>query len=113
MDTITSELTLMCRFLNTTRLYSSRMHTARSLTVSPSMLCPWGVPGPRGGACLVLGGAWSGGGAWSQGGCLPGPRMVPGPGRVVSQHALRQTPPVNRITDACENITLPQLRCGR
>ena len=22
-----------------------------------------------------------------------------------------QTPPVNRITDACENITLPQLRC--
>ena len=21
--------------------------------------------------------------------------------------------PVNRITDACENITLPQLRCGR
>ena len=87
IDTITSELTLMCRFLNTRRLYSSRMHTARSLTVSPSMLCPggvpvwsWGVPGP-------------GGGAWSQGGCLPGPRMVPGPGRVVSQHALRQTPP--------------------
>ena len=28
----------------------------------------------------------------------------------VSQHALRQTPPptVNRMTDACENITLPQ-----
>ena len=22
-------------------------------------------------------------------------------------------PPVNRITDACENITLQQLRCGR
>ena len=22
-------------------------------------------------------------------------------------------PPVNRITDACENITLPQLHCGR
>ena len=22
-------------------------------------------------------------------------------------------PPVNRMTDACENITLPQLRCGR
>ena len=21
--------------------------------------------------------------------------------------------PVNRMTDACENITLPQLRCGR
>ena len=24
-----------------------------------------------------------------------------------------QTPPVNRMTDACENITLLQLRCGR
>ena len=32
---------------------------------------------------------------------------------VVSQHALRQTPPLDRITDACKNITLPQLRCGR
>ena len=33
---------------------------------------------------------------------------------MVSKHALRQTtpPPVNRIIDACENITLPQLRCG-
>ena len=25
----------------------------------------------------------------------------------------KETPPVNRITDACENITLPKLRCGR
>ena len=33
--------------------------------------------------------------------CLPG---VGGPAT---------PPPVNRITDACENITLPQLRCGR
>ena len=24
-----------------------------------------------------------------------------------------QAPPVNRITDTCKNITLPQLRCGR
>ena len=31
-------------------------------------------------------------------------------GGVVSQHALRQIPthPVNRITDTCKNITLPQ-----
>ena len=37
------------------------------------------------------------------------------PGECVSQHALRQTPPspVNRMTDRCKNITLPQLRCGR
>ena len=47
-----------------TRLYSSRMRTARSLTVSPSMLCS-------------VGGAWSGV-------CVPGPgRGVPGPGRGV------------------------------
>ena len=47
-----------------TRLHSSRMRTARSLTVSPSMLCSWGVGG------LVRGLAWScggGGGAWSWG----------------------------------------------
>ena len=32
---------------------------------------------------------------------------VPGPGgRVISQHALRQTPPpVDRMTDTCKNIT--------
>ena len=29
---------------------------------------------------------------------------------VVSQHTLRQTPPMNRITDSCKNITFPQLR---
>ena len=34
------------------------------------------------------------------GGCL-----LPGRGEV-SQHALRQTPPVNRMTDRCKNITL-------
>ena len=52
--------------------------------------CSWGVgvPGPRGvpgpGGCLILGGAWSQG--------------------VVFQHALRQIPPVNRMTDRCKNI---------
>ena len=43
-------------------LHSNRMHTARLLTVSPSMLCAG-----EGGVCLARGG-------------------------VVSQHALRQTP---------------------
>ena len=51
---------------------------------------PGGVPGPGGG------GVWSGG--------VPG-AGVSGPGGLVSQHALRQTPPVNRITDRCKNIT--------
>ena len=67
-----------------TRLHSSRMHTACSLTVSPSMLCSRG-----GGAYLVPG----------AGGGIPACTEV--------------DPPVDRITDACENITLPQLGCGR
>ena len=76
-----------------TRLHSSMMRTARLLPVSPSMhysgggVCSLGVSGP--------------GGVWSQGGCLV-------QGGVVSQHALRQTPPVKRMTDRCKNITLPQ-----
>ena len=77
-----------------TRLHSSRMHTARFLTISPSMHCAgrgaWslGVSGPTGGVCLV------------------------------SQHAPRQTPceqnscrpPLGTefLTHTTENITLPQ-----
>ena len=104
---------------HSTRLHSSRMRTARALTVSPSMLCTVGVPCSRGvpgpGGCLVQGVAWSMegclvwgvpglGGFWSGGVWFRG---VPGLG-VVSQHALRQTPLVNRMTDRCKNITLPQ-----
>ena len=40
------------------------------------------------------------GGVSAWGGCLP---------RGVSA----RYPPVNRMTDGCKNITLPQLRCGR
>ena len=62
-----------------------------------------GVPGPGGvpglGRCTRSHGGWgctwSGGCTWSQGG-LPGPRGVSG------------TPPVNRMTNRCKNITLPQ-----
>ena len=72
-------------FTNTTRLHSSRMRTARSLTVSPSMLCSGGVPGP-------------GGGAWSRG--------VSGQGGGI-QACTEADPPVNRITHTCKNITLP------
>ena len=39
-------------------------------------------------------------GVSAQGGCLP-------------QCILGYTPPLDRMTDACENITLPQLSCGR
>ena len=145
-----------------TRLHSSRMRTAHSLTVSPSMLyiggCTWsrgvylvlgvylvpggcvylvpgGVPGPRGrGLYLVQGGCtWSWGCTWSLGvagprgvylvpggRCTWSQRDVPGPGGCTwSQGGLylvwgcKVLPPVNRMTDACKNITSPQLRCGR
>ena len=83
-----------------TRLHSSRMHTARLLTVSPSMHCAGGeVPDP--------GGAWSGGvcseGCLVQGGSAPG-----GGGWWYPSMPEADTPPVNRMTDRCKNITLPQ-----
>ena len=73
------------------------MHTARSLTVSPSMLC-------SGGGCLVRGGVPGPGGVWSWG------VGMPGPGRgVLSQHELRQIPLWTEfLTHASENITLLQ-----
>ena len=81
---------------NRTRLHSSRMRTARMLTISPSMLCArrcawsWGCFGLEGG-CLVWGGclAWGGGG-----GGIPA--------------CTEAEPPVNRMTNRCKNITLPQ-----
>ena len=78
-----------------TRLHSSRMRTARVLTVSPSILCMGGVCS---GGCLLLGrGVCPQGGvsvAW--GVCCQGVSAAGGvsaPRGVVSQHALRQTPP--------------------
>ena len=79
------------------------------------MSAPGGVSGP-GGVCSggwgVLGGVCSGGGGVSArgGGLVLGGGSAPG---VVSQHALRQTPPVNRMTNRGKNLPWPQLRCGR
>ena len=75
-----------------TRMHSSRMRTVRSSSRLPRGVSDWGVS-DRGGS------AQKGSvcpGVSVLGGCLPG-----------------GTPPVDRMTDACENITLPQLRCGR
>ena len=56
-----------------------------------------------------------------QGGLLLGGVYFPGdvcfggcllPEGVVSQHALRQTPPVDRMTDTCKNITFANFVCG-
>ena len=54
-------------YIAKTRMHSNRMHTTRSLTVSPSM--QRGPVWPLGGACLVPGGCLPGLG----GGCLHSP----------------------------------------
>ena len=100
-------------------MHSSRMRTACLLPVSPSMhsyrgdVPGQGVPGPRGvgpGGYLVLGVYLVPGDTLSGG--LPGPRGVPGPGGYLAPggYLPRYSPRVNRMTDRCKNITLPQLR---
>ena len=83
-------------------MHYSRMRTTRLLTVSQHVL---------GGVCVsqhALGrsGGFSPGGlpggVSAQGGCLSGGGVC-----------VADSPPVNRITDRCKNITLPQLRCER
>ena len=127
-------ISLAFRSATLTRMHSSRMRAGHSLTVCRSLL-PGGVSAPRGwvcswGGCLLPRGVCSQGGVCSWGvsapwgcvcprgvcsrGCmLLGVSAPGGVGAVVSQHALRQTPPMDRITDSCKNITLAQLHCGR
>ena len=91
---------LQMTIILTTRLHSSRMHTARLLLVSPSMHCTgrgvwsWGESVP--GGCLLLGGVCSWGGVCTQWG-------------VCSQGGTEVDPPVNRMTDRCKNIPCPKL----
>ena len=88
-------------------MHSSRMRTARLLPVSPSMhYSGWGVP--AGGCTWYRGGTWSQGCTWSWGvylvrGCTWSRGGVPAWG--VPAQVL---PPVNRMTNRCKNITLPQ-----
>ena len=63
----------------------------------PGGCLPMGASAQKG---VCAGGVCAGGSAW---GYLPRGCVCPG---------VSATPP-NRITDACENITLPQLRRGR
>ena len=91
------------------------MRTAHLLPISPSMHCsggpggylvwgrvtgPGGVPGPRG-VYLVWGVGVMG---------APGPGGVPARGGVpgLGGYLPRYSPPVNRMTNRCKNITLPQ-----
>ena len=123
------------------RSHSSRMSTAHLSTVSQHALhrgCLSRGVSVQGGVCLGVStqGVSAQGvsaqveGVSAQGrGCLPRgvsaqrgvvcrgylPKGSVCPGGCVSQHAMGQTPPLwtEFLTHACENITLPQLRCGR
>ena len=101
-----------------TRMHSSRMHTAHSLTMGGGFTCLGCVP--------VQGGvpAWE---VYLPRGCtcrgLYLPRGVPSlgsvylPGDVPARGYLPRYSPLppwtEFLTHATENITLPQLRCGR
>ena len=74
------------------------MRTARLLAVSPSMHCAGGGV-CLGGVSALRGVPASGAGE----GCIPACNGADNP----------PPPTVNRITDTCKNIALPQLRCGR
>ena len=83
------------------------MHSSRMCTVRCSGR--WGGMYPSmhwAGGCLL--------GVSAQGGVCPG-GVCPGDSAgMTAQRGVCQTPPpVNRMTDTCENITLPQLRFGR
>ena len=70
--------------------------------------CSWGVL-PLGGS--ALGGVCSWGGVYFWGGAAPEGCLLFGGGGGISACTLRQTPtpPVNRMTETCKNITLRKL----
>ena len=97
--------TLPCRNYiadgNKTRMHSSRMRTGRSLTVCQSLLPGGGVCSQ--GGCLLEG--VSALGVSVLGGLLWGVSAPEGGGGIPTCTET-DTPPVNRITNRCKNITL-------
>ena len=105
------------KFTGHTRLHSSRIHTARLLTVSPSMHCTGGCllrghvwSGVGGVGCLLQGVVCSGVCAWFRRRGVPGPWG--GGGVVVSQHTLRQihAPPWTEWQTGAKILPCPKLR---
>ena len=80
-----------------TRMHSSRMRTGRSLTIFRGGCASWGGVLPGGGACFP------GGVCFLRGCVLPGGCVLQGGGILACTEA---DPPVDRITDMSENITL-------
>ena len=100
-------------------MHSSGMSTARLFPVSPSMHCSEGYAWfwSKGGACLWSRGgvvySWGGACLWSRGsapggwgGCL----LLDGWWCIPACNGA--DPHVNRMTDRCKNITLPQTSFG-
>ena len=87
-----------------TRMHSSRMRTGRSLTVCQSLLL-WGVGGLFWGGICSWGVSALGRGFVCSGGCLLWGGVCPWGVWYPNMHWGRH-PPVDRITDACKNITL-------
>ena len=113
------------------RMHSSRMRTALSLPYGEGE----GGSLTRGVSVQAEGRLCPGGGDLCQGGCLSRGVLCPGEGSLsrgrvsvqgeglcpgglylgvsVPGVSLIESPAMNRITDRCKNITLPQLRCRR
>ena len=100
-------------------MYSSRMRTARSLTIQGGGESPWQ------GGLLVWGGLLARGESLCQGGLLAGGSpcwggvSLPGvslPGASPCHGGLLawrvSYPPVDRMTDRCKNITFANFVCG-
>ena len=116
-----------------TRMHSSIIRTTRSLPygggggpLSKGGLCLRGGSLSKGGLCpagVSVGGGLCPGVSVQEGLCLGGGDLCPGrslyggvsvQGGLCPRGLLTEIPSsVNRITDRCKNITLPQLRCGR
>ena len=88
------------RFISITRMHSSRMRTARSLTVSPCVVISHTCPPPLGATMHA---------PQSNHACPPEqPCMPPRNHRHPPLEQQCMPPPVNRMTNWCKNITLPQ-----
>ena len=86
-------------------MHSSRMRTARALTIGRGGTCPGGyLPG----GCICPGGCTCQGVYLHVGVYLPRGVYMPRGCTCPGGCTCRGTPPVNRMTDRCKNITLPQ-----
>ena len=94
-----------------------RVSACQGVSSRGSVCVPEGCPYARG--CLPGGCLPGGGGVSVHGGCLPGGKCLlrwclPGAGGCLPARGVSDRhSPMDKMTDACKSITLPQLRCRR